>query len=549
MKITLLIVLFLINWAGTTQGQNKIDFSANFKTMSYYNSIGGDGLRSEKFFGQYRVYDHGGSLRIGIKLTVAPNSGRSYTYKGKTYTASEIPELNNIDIKTVTGALKVHDNRLKAGEKDRELEIYIGGYADQSGSLGGNNYELSSKVPKSFPNTTLIEFVPERIYFNSSDLHSAIERYIGKEKEREAAKANQQKYENLLREADRLFTAKNYDHALTQYYSASYIDVSDKTRAENGIAKTRKILGEEATEDKPKESNAHTYKNGECKLAGTVAEHYSCPLCAQQAKKETEAKAKEDKRLVDAKTAREEEARKAKAAEEKRIADEKAEAARKAKETEAKRIADEKAEREMKAKLMAQLKKNGGAGEIDLKNIKVKQEATEYVFLYNEIPINRFPKNRIKYDISNLGPTDYFYGVDPNAEVLYKGVYDNPGKSGKIILFDPLGKELTGFPDLYNYKIDENEKTIVFYQYLSTPEFLRFTTKETKRDLDYRKVLGFYTSDGAARTAVTNYRPPFEQWRDLQFFIVKVMAIVTDFNLKIVSEKEGYLLTEYHYSN
>lgn len=556
MKKLFILFALLLNIA-IGYAQNKIDFTETFQTIGYYNSIGNSGLRSEKFSGQYRVYNHGSSLRIGLKLTPLSNSARNYIYKGRTYTVSEIPELNSINITKVTGDLKISSASLKEAERVKKgVEIYIGGYLDQSGSLGGNNIEITDKIPKSFPSSTPISFIPTSISYDVSEVQLAIERYLEKEKNKEAAKENQQKYDNFLRDADRLFAVKNYDHALAQYYSASYIDVPDKTKAENGIDKTRKLLEAQAEKEKnnapgdSRDPNLHTYKSGECKLAGApIAGTPHCLLCTRHDKLENQAKTTEDKRVADIKYAQAEEARKVKEAEAKRLAAEKAEALIKAQEEEAGRIASEKAEKEVRAKLLHQLKKGGDINEIDLKNIKVSSNTTEYLFNYNGITINRFPKNRVKYDISNLGSTNYFYCVDPNNVVLYKGVYDAPGKSAKIVLFDPLGKELKEFPNFYKYDIDENKKTIVFYQYLSIPEFLRFTTKEQKKDLDYRQVLGFYSNDALARNAVTNYKPPFEEWRDLQFFLVKVKATVTDFNMKVINEKEGYLLTEYHYSN
>jgi len=526
---TLITFILFIGFCTVGTAQNKIDFTGSFKTLAYYNSVGGDGLQSEKFFGQYRVYNHGGSLRIGVKLTIASNSVRSYTYKGKTYSPSQIPELNNIQIKTITGTLKVHDNRLKPNERERKLEIYIGGYADQSGSLGGNNYEITDKIPESFPNTTFIEFVPEGIYFNSSDLHFAIETYLEKEKDKEKVRQNQEKYDNFLRDADRLFAAKSYDHALAQYYSASYIDVVDKTKAENGIAKTRKILEEETKNEKPKDPNAHTYKSGECKLAGAIAQHYGCPVCTQQNKKEAEAKGKEDKRIDDVKYARAEEVRKAKEAEAKRIAEEKAKKAEEehlAKLKEARKAKEYEDRRKQAEKLL----KEGGKIEIFQENKLLGLKVGENI-------IASFSTNDYK-SIKPLKGTKYY--------VVFGSSYWYHRKENATILIDQAGNVLTidgksKFSGIYN----DNDDIIVEYYNGGTvfQKDVQYPDIGSHEYLpNYPKPGGTFNTLGEAKAQVMKTFPKVQN-RDMITLlceVVKSRRITLDLNLKYKSSSDIY---------
>lgn len=265
--LTLFTLFFVIN---TVNAQKKIDFSGQFRNLVYYGNHvgkGTNGLEQETFSCNYRVYTHAGSLRMGYKMTVNPNSMRNYFYEGKTYTAGKIPALNKLKITSIKGVLEIWNNGLTPEEKKRNIEVFIYGYLDQAGSLGGNNIEITNKIPDSFSESTNIIFTPTQVIFDGLAVELAIEKLLAEEKKKETP-----------------------------------------------------------------DPNKHTYKSGECKMAGTAAKHYTCPLCSQQEKEDQKAKETEYKRVADIKAAKVEAERKAKEDEAKKIAMKKAEAERIAKE-------------------------------------------------------------------------------------------------------------------------------------------------------------------------------------------------------------------------
>ncbi len=175
-----LLLLFMFSAiCGITKAQNSIDFTENFGIMTYQVlGVNKNGLRSESFSGKYRIYNHVGLLLLGYHLSVQPNPNRVYIYKGKTYSISDIPEINDIKITGVKGTLYIKHNALKPTEQERKIIINIGGYLDNSGSLGGNNIEVASKTPSTFPKNTSVRFVPEELYYNASAVQTAIEKRI-----------------------------------------------------------------------------------------------------------------------------------------------------------------------------------------------------------------------------------------------------------------------------------------------------------------------------------------------------------------------------------
>ncbi len=525
-----LLLLFMFSAiCGITKAQNSIDFTENFGIMTYQVlGVNKNGLRSESFSGKYRIYNHVGLLLLGYHLSVQPNPNRVYIYKGKTYSISDIPEINDIKITGVKGTLYIKHNALKPTEQERKIIINIGGYLDNSGSLGGNNIEVASKTPSTFPKNTSVRFVPEELYYNASAVQTAIEKRLTEEKEKEDAKKKKKKYDKLLHEANNLFSAKNYDQALNLYYQASYIQVADTTLAEAGIAKTRKIMEENAAKEK---NIAHTYKSGECKLAGTISQRYSCPLCVQQEKKEVEAKTKEDKRVKAVNLAKAEEIRKAKVAEEQQKAAARAEAARKAAEEQKIKQEQLMAEKQAKQKIQNLIRsKNGVAKDIDYSKVSISKESKDFIVYYDNAAIKSFSKE--------IYETVALWYLIPNALLLAKK--DKNAIDGYIYnIANIFGESLLPISDFESYEADENKKIISFYKFISTPEFI----KKTLNKVYVLKLVGFFTDaeKDKALSRVAEYDPQ-SGFSFTNFFIAKTVKIITDYNLKVIGKQEGYYI-------
>ncbi|UOE38396.1 cell envelope integrity protein TolA [Chryseobacterium oryzae] len=534
-SFTLLLLLLCFSY-NKTNAQTKIDFSKDFPTIIYRNtSTGMNGLESESFSGRYRIYDHVGSLRMGLKFTELKNYSRIYTYKGKKYSSSQIPEINNIEITKVSGVLKISNGGLSESEKKRNVEVFIGGYLDQSGSVGGNNIEITNKLPTSFSKETHIEFIPTSISFDASEVHLAIEKYLEKEKEKNGEKENLDKYNKLLLEARNLFSAQNYDHALSKYYDASYINVKDKQKAEEGIVLTRKKIEEEAEEDKnkksaePQDPSSHTYKDGECKLSGVTSASYTCPLCRQEDKKEKDAKTKEDKRVEMVKAVKAEQERKTKEAENKRIAEQKREKERIEAENKTKELNRLAEEKELRRKIENRFKDVTKLKEIDFSKVEIFYESDNSIIKYDNIELGIIPKNKY-VDVYKINGT-YFL----SARIVNTDMYE---------VLDIFGNAILGLRNNY-YILDEGQDEIRFYIYKSQPEFFRQVIVKAYGESEHTKMKRiFYDNKSKAIEAIESYIEPKGTFTgyDHKLYIVQVDMIKTDLTMKIIEKKEGYAI-------
>lgn len=232
-------MIFALVFGLIAKAQNKeLNIKGNLKCI--YSNPDRNGPGYVHFEGNYRIYNHG-SLRIGYNLKVA-NISESYYYKGKTYYSSDIPEIKETKITSVKGILTVSNN--STGKIKKNVEIFIGGYLDQNGSLGGNNTDLLDNIPDNFSiNSTYASFEPQQIFYDGTAVNSAIEAFIANQQKDKEKKEIQRKYEDLITEANTSFTLGDYETALLKYSEASTLDVSDKSSAANGVTRSREKLG------------------------------------------------------------------------------------------------------------------------------------------------------------------------------------------------------------------------------------------------------------------------------------------------------------------
>lgn len=196
-KIVSCIIIFLISIKVFSQ-KNEI----TGKVKSTYSNAFGDknGPASITFDINYRVIPAYGNLYAGYKASVWSTSQEViYFYKGKTYMSNMIPELRNVKIKSVSGILEVYNPSLNPPRITKNVEIFIGGYLDNSGLAGGNNTEVSSNIPKNWADSdTKVDFTAKSISFDGGDAHAAIERYLRKQKEEESKNIKKEEPEKTV---------------------------------------------------------------------------------------------------------------------------------------------------------------------------------------------------------------------------------------------------------------------------------------------------------------------------------------------------------------
>ena len=302
----------------------------------------------------------------------------------------------------------------------------------------------------------------------------------------------------------------------------------------------------------------HTYKPTQCMLGGKPVswgvDVNRCPACLEIVKKEEAAKAKEDQRVKEIAIKKAEEKEKKEQFEIKRKEEEKKEKERIAQEAKKNENERKKAEIELRSKLIEQTRKNNderlanvtGNTEINLQNVKIKENEVEIEMEYDGIPLKKFSKQNYKF-VTRIDNTNVFCAITiPDNKVPFTTLYpDSKGytKNASLIkVHDALGNEKTSFKNIYDFAVNDGNKTVVFYEFLSEPAFIRLTSTDGGTKPDYRKVMGFYINESDARSAIESYMPLFEQVLNLPFFIIKVKAITTDYNLKTIREEVGFLV-------
>lgn len=274
--------LFLV--VGMVNAQNKIDLTGKLGAMVYNLPSGENGIKNMAFNGDYRILGYAG-LRVGIKIS-PNNKPQSYVYKGSVYYASQIPEISAIQITKVSGTLTVGNNSLKAGDKHHKIEVYIGRGLDHTGVQAGNNFLVAEVVPDGFENNnTYVNFTPSSISYDATDVHSAIEKWLAKEKDKKKKEENEARYNELISSAFRsTFGANpNYADALAKYRQASMLDVEDKSAALAGIEEMKEKIEAEKEKDKKKSTD----KPAETKTAAKPkkTEDWQIKMCLEEKRK------------------------------------------------------------------------------------------------------------------------------------------------------------------------------------------------------------------------------------------------------------------------
>lgn len=229
----------------------------------YYNAAGKDGVQYVQFGLKVRMMRSGDMLLIGWN-PVDVKIGDEYRYKGKTYSASSIPEIKQIKVKSITGHITAKDNKLSfIGSKD--VDIHVGGYLDNSGAVGGNNKIFKEGITKEWYNENIlkntispasIEISAHSIYIEGYEAaNAAIERLLkqGTDKKKAA---------EVAVEAGRAINAKNISLADSKIAQLEELD------PQNNSLKTLKSRLSSLMEDTKRKETEDRKKAGE-KVAET----------------------------------------------------------------------------------------------------------------------------------------------------------------------------------------------------------------------------------------------------------------------------------------
>lgn len=272
-------LLLVVGW---TNAQNKIDLKGSLRSVVYNLPSGENGVTNVSFEGDYRMVSYVG-LRIGIKLSPA-NKPQSYSYKGKIYYASQIPEINTIKITKVSGILTVGNNSLRSADKNRDIEVHIGGAIDHTGVQSANNFLVAEVIPDGFENNnTIVNFKPTYISYDAGAVHQAIEKYLEKDKNKKKKEENEARYDELISSAfnSTFGSGKDYAGALAKYRQASLLDVDDKSAALAGIEEMKEKI--EAEKDKKRSADKPAEKKAAEKTKKT--EDWQIKMCLEEQRK------------------------------------------------------------------------------------------------------------------------------------------------------------------------------------------------------------------------------------------------------------------------
>lgn len=135
-------------------------FGQEYTTTSagYYNGTGKDGIQYVQFGLKVRMMRSGDLFLIGWN-PVDVQIGDEYRYKGKMYSASRIPEIKQIKVKSFTGQITAKNcGGLIMASK--EADIHVGGYLDNSGAVGGNNKIFKEGITKQWYDDNILNKSP-----------------------------------------------------------------------------------------------------------------------------------------------------------------------------------------------------------------------------------------------------------------------------------------------------------------------------------------------------------------------------------------------------
>jgi hypothetical protein len=241
-------------------------FGQEYTTTSagYYNGTGKDGIQHVQFGLKVRM------MRSGDLFLIAWNPvdvqiGNEYRYKGKTYSASLIPEIKQIKVKSFTGQITAKNS---GGFiiASKEADIHVGGYLDNSGAVGGNNKIFNEGITKQWyddnilkksPYSAGIEVSIHSIYIeNYEAANEAIERLLKQG-------ADKKRATEVALEAGRAITAEDIGLA------SSKIDLVEELDPQNSSLKGLKSRLASLKEEKKRKEAEDKKKAGEVKTDDT----------------------------------------------------------------------------------------------------------------------------------------------------------------------------------------------------------------------------------------------------------------------------------------